>query len=406
MPDWMANTRQMSFTPYASLGEATMCLGRFVDKALSPDIGIIWAAGDGCALIRKGKFDGDGLSYTVVIEWQPTLARQPPAPKPTFWQKLDKIFWDAMETEGEGELANAQAQLAMGQAVDEQIGKAASAVAKLPVIKPVVDFFGTKDGEHVAGMAFDVLGVLCFAALFVPGVGEAELGVVAAIRAGQVALTAGRATAGLAVAGTLLAARVDGTYLFLRVRSGEDAAKTWEDSPEATRESIAAAVLAIPDFLVGGAMLARDLATLPGRITAAESEAMRTKNQISGANQYIKKIEAKHGGSVTAGSRDAKKIAQNTARVKKLKDLTKEAEEKSQLLSNKLYVAMFMNAPSTFIGTPVGEAYFNHDNPDFWHSASRWVVDLLTPPSLAGRPMPSGNFVCRVGASAQTQTGN
>jgi hypothetical protein len=386
MPDWKTNQLAMNWAPYANEGEATFCLSRFIDKALSPDIGIIWCAADACALIRKARPDSAGFSYTVVMGWQPVVPPPPPPPKPTFWQKVEKVFWDEMAREGERDIEQGQAELAMGQAI--------------------VDFFGSKDGEHITSLAFDVLGVVCFITLFIPGVGEAELGVIAAIRAGQIALTAGRVTAGLAVAGTMLAARVDGTYVLLRYRDGEEAAKQWEDSPEASRESIAAALLALPDFAVGGVMLARDLATLPGRIGTAEQEAARAKNQIGGANQYIQKMENKHGGAVPAGSRDAKKIADNAARAKRLAELAKEANLKSQQLSNKLYVAMLANAPSTFVGTPIGEAYFNRDDPHFWHDHLSWVGALLTPTHATGTSPPAGNFSAKVGVSGQSPTGN
>jgi hypothetical protein len=386
MPDWTANTRAINWAPYSNEGEASFCLTQFINKVLSPDIGIIWCSTDACALIRKATPDADGFSYTVVMDWHPVLPPPPPPPKPSLWQKVEKIFWDEMEQEGEREVAYGQANLAFGQAV--------------------VDFFGSKDGEHITGLAFDVLGVVCFIALFIPGVGEAELGFVAAIKAGQMALTAGRVTAGLAVAGTMLAARVDGTYVLLRYRDGEEAARNWEESPEATKESIAAAILALPDFLVGGAMLARDLATLPGRIGTAGQEAARARNQIAGADQYVKKIETKHGGAVPPGSRDSKKIAANTARAERLADLAKEANLRSQQLSNKLYVAMLANAPSTFIGTPVGEAYFNHDDPHFWPDHLGWVGNLLTPPSSHATRPPPGNFSAKIGVSGQTPSGN
>lgn len=386
MPDWKANLNAVNWAPYANQGEATFCLTRFIDKALSPDIGIIWCSTDACVLIRRAKPDADGFSYTVVMEWQPAPPPPPPPPKPTFWQKAETFFNDQMTILGESYMLQSEADLAMSQSV--------------------IDFFSSKDGEHIAGLAFDVLGVVCFIALFIPGVGEAELGVIAAIRAGQIALTAGRVTAGLAVAGTMLMARVDGKYLLLRYRDGEAAAKEWEDSPEATKESIAAALLAIPDFLVGGAMLARDLATLPSRIDGAAQEAIRAKNQAAGAEQFAQKLEAKHGGAVPAGSRDANKLAANTSRAERLADLAKEANKKSQQLSNKLYVAMLANAPSTYIGTPTAEAYFNRDDPHFWPDHLDWVVNLLSPPTSHATRPPQGNFSARVGVSGQTPSGN
>lgn len=387
MPDWRANLRAVSWAPYANEGEATFCLTCFVDKTLSSDIGIIWCSQNACALIRKPVPDTDGYCYTVVMEWHPGEPPPPPPAKPTFWQRMENIFWDAMDQEGRTAVAQGQAQLAMGQTV--------------------IDFFNSKDGEHIAGIAIDVIGVLCFAALFIPGIGEAELGFIAAARAGQWALTAGRVTAGLAATGSLIAARVDGKYLLLRCQDGEKAAQEWDDLPEASQELIAAAILAIPDFLVGGAMLLRDLSALPGLIGGAEKEAVRAKNQISGADQYVQKLEDKHSGAVPAGSRDAQKIAANKARAKHLEEIAKEANVKALQLSRKLYVAMLGNLPATFVGTPVIEAYFNRDNPHFWHDQTSWLGNLLTPPSTSvHNPPPPGNFSAKIGVSGQAKAGN
>ena len=386
MPDWMRNGRFVSWAPYTGKAEATYCLTRFVDQALSPHIGIIWCSQDAGTLVRAPVPDANGYGFAVTIEWQ--AAAPPPPPHPTIMQRLERVFDDAMAAEGRAAIAQGQAQMAEGRAL--------------------ASFFASKEGEHATGMAIDVLGLVCFAALFVPGIGEAELGFVAAMRAGQWALTAGRVTAGMAAIGSGLAARVDGKYLLLRYFDGPDgpsAARTWDESPEAQRESIAAAILALPDFAVGGTLLLRDLKDLPGMIRGTEQAATRAENQIDGTDQFISRIERKHGGAVPAGSKDAKKIIANQNRAKDLAHDVQEAHDKSVRLSRKLYLALLGNLPATFVGTPVAESYFNQDNPNFWSRQAKWVGHLLMPPGRSGGSAPRGNFSAKIGACRRVPAG-
>ena len=79
MPDWMSNGRFVSWAPYTGKAEATYCLSRFVDQALSPHIGIIWCSQDAGTLVRAPVPDANGYGFAVTIEWQ---AAAPPPPEP------------------------------------------------------------------------------------------------------------------------------------------------------------------------------------------------------------------------------------------------------------------------------------------------------------------------------------
>ena len=136
-----AGTNQgvIDWTPYLNRGEAAYCLTQFTDAALSPDIGIVWCSSNCCTLIRKPKLDRDGYGFSVIMRWHPVPPPPPPPPKLNFWQKADKLFWDAMEASGEAQLAEAQANMAMSNAI--------------------LGWLTNKDTEHKIGIGFDLLAL-------------------------------------------------------------------------------------------------------------------------------------------------------------------------------------------------------------------------------------------------------
>ena len=258
----MGQQDTINWTPYANRGEAAFCMSRFADKAVSSELGLIWCGDDACTLLRDPRYDADGYGYALMLQWSAPLPPPPPEPK-TFWQKVERLFEESMEAQLEANEMETQANLAMWQSISS--------------------WFANKDNEHKVGLLFDVIGVVGFVCLFIPGIGEAEMGLIAAARAGEVLLTVGRVTAAAAATGSALGAVVDGRYLGLRYLGGgsqaqrEEAAKQWDDSKLATHMSIAAAILALPDFAVGGVMTLKDLSSLPRTIDEAGANAAKLR---------------------------------------------------------------------------------------------------------------------------------
>jgi hypothetical protein len=274
----------------------------------------------------------------------------------------------------------------------------------------ISDWLANKDHEHAVGLAFDIIGVVSVVMLFVPGVGEAELGFIAAARAGEILLTAGRITAAGAGTGAALGAYVDGKYLYLSHFDGAQAAKEWDESPQAVTMSLAAAILALPDFAVGGIMTLRDLRSLPSEIDGSSKAAQSYDALAAAKAQKARELQNRIPDEPAWKARHLQqKSADVAARSRKLAQKAAEANERAQRLQRKLYTTMLLNAPSTFLGTPTAESYFLHDNASDLanpiRTARRWIGSLLMPPES---PDASGkaahNFGMRIGVSSRSQS--
>ena len=392
MPDKMGtNQGVIDWTPYLNRGEATYCLARFTDTALSPDIGIVWCSSDCCTLIRKPKLDAEGYGFSVIMRWHPVSPPPPSPPKQNFWQRAEKVFWDAMATSGEAQLAESQANIEMSNAI--------------------LGWLGNKDNEHKIGIGFDLLALAGFGMLFIPGLGEAEMAFFALSRLAQVTSVA-------AFAGASCATIVDGNYIRLRyfgdgnVEKERHDAEAWEGSDTATTLSVAALVLALPDFAVGGIATARDLTTgLPKEISEAKAAAAADRSHAAGA--------AKKADSISPGNKV--KITRLKERAAALSKRADEAARRARRLRVKFYSTLLLNAPSSGLGTPTAVGYFAHDdardNPhallDPFKTARRtvshgtadlqhWVGRLLTPPQThPGRKIPAGSFSGDIGTNTR-----
>lgn len=323
----------LDWSPYASRNEAIFCLGRFTDAALGSDIGLIWCDADAAMLLRRPRLTDDGFGNTLIASAGPP----PPPPPPHDWLgRLKAAVEDALTRIGEAQMMEAEANLAMGQTI--------------------ADWFADKDHEHEAGLAFDILGLAAFALLFVPGLGEAEMAFM-----GLGALARGTAVA--AAGGAMCGLWSDGNYLRLRFGpGGREAAEAWDNTPEATTLSLAAAILALPDFAVGGIMTLRDLRALPGEIR--ESGAARAALQAK-ADAGLAKAARLEGRMEDAEAWRARKLKAKSAaiaqRAERLAARAAAADRRTRGLQAKLLLTLGLPAPATFIGTPLAEGYYAHD---------------------------------------------
>ena len=361
---------KISWGPYSNRVDALLCLGRFTDKALGPGLGVLWSDGQACMLLRKPALDADGFGQSLIAEWIGPLPAARPAAPPTVWERVKHVFERAMELSGEAQIANAEAAMAEGQAIR--------------------DWFADKDHEHAVALAFDILGVVGFALLFVPGIGEAEMGVLAAVRAGEYLSAAGRITAPLAFGGASLGAYVDGRYMYARYFSGGEiegrkAAKEWDDSPQAVTLSLASAILALPDFAVGGIMTVRSLRELPAALGEAREAAAATRAKEAAKLAKADELEGRAAGDVPAWQKRAleKKAGDLTKRADRLARRAEAAEDRARRLSRKLYAVMGVTVPG-LSGTPVVGAYYARDNArdesEPFKVAGKYLRGLLDPP--------------------------
>jgi hypothetical protein len=378
----------MNLGPYATAGEATFCLGRFADAAGGPGLGLIWSDGTACTLLRKPQYDADGFGYSLIVEWRGGRGAPPLPQNPTMVQRVVKFFEDAITASGERKLAELQSDMAIGQEVST--------------------WLGNKDHEHAVSFGFDILAIVCVAMLFIPVVGEVEMAVGAVVEGGEALATAAKVTGVIAGGGAMLGAYVDGRYLGTRYFVGADAAKEWDESPQAATLSMAAAILALPDFAVGGVMLVQDVGRFSKAATAAResTEALRTAEaaKAAKAQSLLDRIPEEPAWKAKHLVRKSGEVSARAAKFGKKAD---EAAGRAMKLQYKIYTLMLLNAPSTFIGTPTAEAYFKHDNPhlnETLHTASKWLGALLVPDRMSKSVKDVvHNIVLRVGVSSRTQ---
>ena len=142
--------------PYQSPLEAGERLGRFIDKACGPGTGIVWAANGNLYPLRAPRRDCDGIGDVAIFEWNKPA---PPAPQPTgFWGKVKTFIVGVLEAEGEAQLQQSEAEMAMGNAMAQVIGRA----------------LHSHQGDGV-GVALDVVGVVLSLALIPTGLGVVGL---------------------------------------------------------------------------------------------------------------------------------------------------------------------------------------------------------------------------------------
>ena len=237
--------------PYRDVAEAHACLCRFVDRVCAPDVGVVWAAQGGVFPLRAPRRGGSGFGDVLIFEWTPL---PPPTPRPAsgFWPKLRAFIKTCLEQEGQAAIAQGQAEMAMGKAVDGAIGR-----------------MFTSHRDDGVGVALDILCIALSIALIPTG-----LGVVGAI--------------GLLGGSILLAS--DGAAYAMELDGKDERAQAIKKQTETIR--IIATVMTLPDVAYGGFKAVRELREINAlraldRTTATTAEALGARTQTAArADRY------------------------------------------------------------------------------------------------------------------------
>ncbi len=293
--------------PFDSALEAAQRLGLFTDQVLDPSFGITWLSDGTLYALRPPRYDGDGNGQIVTFGVRHVV---PPPPKPKgLVQNVKAWFWHQMEIQGQMAIAQGQANLAMGQALDNAIGNLYhKAVGKYR--------------DDTEGVAFDIAAVAL--SIFLIATGTAEvLGVIALV--GGVALL-------------VMDGAAYGTEL-----AGDD--ETAENIKDATFPFRCLAMLAtLPDAFwnVGKVMVEG------GKLSA---EAARIDNTVARAT-------ADADRSMAAGGKAGDALAQSraAARARKYAEIGERARGKALAARQKLAAFLSANvagraliAPSTLL---------------------------------------------------------
>ncbi len=239
--------------PYTDPNDARRYLTRFVDKACGPETGIVWAANGNLYPLRAPKRDADGIGAISIFEWN----KPPPPPKPPsgFWEKAKAFIRSALEAEGKAEIANSQANLAMGQAMTQTLGR-----------------IFTSHRDDGVGVALDVLCIALSVALIPTGLGVL----------GTVALFGGAFLLG-----------TDGIAYAMELGGDDERAETFKKQTEQWR--IFATVMTLPDVAYGGVKLVKELSEIRelramDRVTAQAATNMSARSTNAARAERLRQI--------------------------------------------------------------------------------------------------------------------
>lgn len=217
------------------------------------------------------------------------VAAPPPAPVPAtgVTGKLKAWFWRAMETEGESEIRNAEAQSAATQAMVQEFHDQAW--------QPVHQFLlRHKLAADTAGIVLDTVGVI--AGVIFVFVAAPEL-----LAAGTAAAAVGLVTGTAATAGSVVLFLVDGVTYAAEVSGNEAIASKIEDNKTVQWVRIGATVMLLPDVAVGGLRSLQEIGKLAGEAREASAASAEAVQSTAEARARLARISNsdRHPGPVS-----------------------------------------------------------------------------------------------------------
>jgi len=288
-----------------------------------------------------------------------------------------------MEQYGENQIALSTAVTVSGQEMFDAMSRAGSQISSYLEKHPAV--------EHGIGVVTDVVSIVGFVALFVPGVGEGEMAAIGAARAGMALYKAQRfsaaaakltplATTTLAGVGGILGGRVDGNFFLLKFTEGDDAADTFIHSDAANKASGIAALLTLPDATIGSIIALSEMKSIRAEIEAQRRVAQ--ENQLLASRKAAKadRLQSQNGTS----KNDLAKAARIAKRADQLAKLVAESRARAQTLQREL--AHKLGAITVSMsGQGAAEGFYMMDNSENMTAVasptSRYLLSLLQPNS-------------------------
>jgi hypothetical protein len=112
--------------PFISALDARQRLTAYVDQTCGREVGVVWASNGGVYPFRAPLRDGAGYGDVLVFQWSQRPA-PPPRPPTGFWNRARRFIKRCLEMEGQAMIAQSQAELAMGQAINKVVSRAFTA---------------------------------------------------------------------------------------------------------------------------------------------------------------------------------------------------------------------------------------------------------------------------------------
>ena len=221
--------------PFAGRDDARLRLPAFVDRACAPSVGVVWAADGMLYPLRPPLKAADGLADVAVFHWPRAPKPPPPAPSGVL-ANLKAFLRSAAEAQYQASMAEAQANMAMGQAVGS-----------------VVDRMLHTHRDDGVGVALDVLCIALSIALIPTGIGLVTT------------------VAGVAALGGFALLAMDGTAYAMELAGEDERAEKVKQQTEVYR--IIATVMTLPDLFKGGYVAVKELREVATALPRAERTA-------------------------------------------------------------------------------------------------------------------------------------
>lgn len=262
--------------PYAGFVEARSRLIAFANATVGPQCGVSFSDGASINVIRPPSGTGSTWQWLNILTQHVAAPSLPPPTSRGRWGRLKGFFWHAMEIQGEAALQTSQAQLAMGQMVDQTV----ETHIWLPVHEFLLRHKLLADG---VGVALDVVGVLAGTVFVITALPEIAGATV-------VVGTAGLVTGLSAAAGSFLLLLADGSVFGLEVSGNKGLAESVESNKTVQWMQIGATVMVLPDVAVGGIRALREIGQLGNEGREAGTASAAAARNVEAARARMGKI--------------------------------------------------------------------------------------------------------------------
>lgn len=233
----MTAMMNVEWGPYNDVSEARPYLLRFADRVCDPQIGVCWTANGKIYPLRASHRDGLGFGDTLILQWSPAPAPLPRAPT-RFWGKARAFIADVLTAEGNAQIAQSRAQMAMGTAMSQ-----------------VFNRMSTSHRVDGLGVVLDIVCIGLSLGLVSTGIGF---------------------IAGIALAGGTMLLLTDSTAYALELAGEDEGAEKFKSMTEKWR--IIATVATLPDGLVGGWSALRELSEINDALSLEKATAVAAGN--------------------------------------------------------------------------------------------------------------------------------
>lgn len=217
--------------PYRDWMEARTRLSAFTKTACGPGVGICWASNGIVYPLRPPLRDAQGFGDVAIFQWTP--APVPRRPVPMDWRSRGWRFLNyVMTTVGEAKMAEAKANMAMGQAAGRALHR-----------------MFTSHQDDGLGVALDIICVVASLALL------PEIAFLGAF----------------ALAGSAILLATDGSAYGMELAGEDGQAEEIKKLTESLR--LFATVMTLPDLAFGGFKAIREFQTVRGLRAASQTTA-------------------------------------------------------------------------------------------------------------------------------------